>query len=432
MITLKFKVTETEVRLVEKSDKLISGNVEQIKCIFDLSSEYEGLIVRASFNGNYRNLDNGECFAPELTAGMCEIGVYGFIADGDKLSRRISPIPCCEYVYQGSYSPNSSQETASPTELEAYYAAVKRLIENITATETRTILDVTNGVDFDTLADGAYDIKGSSSLFNDTIPLDSGDILIKDSVALTIICKYGSYYIEDYNADSTTIANSYVPNRNEIDKSIEEAQAKNEQKIKETLSNILEFKLLTTEEEIAATLSFDENGKPNYNCRTMYAVLNSFLGVECYPTDSFVEFMMIGTDPDLDVFEQMEFIGTLATFNFDNFVTQEQLRNELNSKATNQDYGGYGNVLQLKNNTVFYWKKMSELTILLPSVAGLFHSIVFFDSPSPATILTAPAMIKFVGDDCTDGVLIPAENTSYEIDIKLVSNSTILAKVTAF
>ncbi len=131
MITVKFEVTQTQVTVIEKSDRLTSGNEQQIRCVFNLSEEYSNLIVRAVFNGEYRTLVDGECFAPELDEGRCVIGVYGYSEENGKIVKRISPVPCEEYVYEGSYSDkNKEVDDTSPSELEEYYSSIKKLIDS--------------------------------------------------------------------------------------------------------------------------------------------------------------------------------------------------------------------------------------------------------------------------------------------------------------
>ena len=61
-----------------------------------------------------------------------------------------------------------------------------------------------------------------------------------------------------------------------------------------------------------------------------------------------------------------------------------------------------------------------------------------FESGEMATVLVYPAEnIKWVGDDCTDGVFIPIANASYEVNIKQLgprSNGIhpMIARVSAF
>ena len=103
MITVEFNVTETEVTVIKKSDKLTSGNVEQIQCVFNLSDAYKELTVRAVFNGKFRTVEDGKCYAPELEEGRCKIGVYAYSIENEKTVLRISPTPCIEYVSKGTY-----------------------------------------------------------------------------------------------------------------------------------------------------------------------------------------------------------------------------------------------------------------------------------------------------------------------------------------
>lgn len=130
MQTLKIKVTETEVTVTEQSGKITAENVNQIQCIFDLPKAFDNLIVRASFNGVYVTVEQGVCFVPPLTEGTCRLGVYGYTMEEDKLKLRISPSPCCFYVYAGSYNSTDVQANQpKPTELEAHYNRIQALID---------------------------------------------------------------------------------------------------------------------------------------------------------------------------------------------------------------------------------------------------------------------------------------------------------------
>ena len=131
MITLEFNVTETEVKMLNKSNKLTSGNVEQIKCIFNFSEEYKGLIIRAVFNDEFRTVENNTCFAPELQEGRCRIGIYAYEVADRETTLRLSPIPCIEYINKGTYD-SSIVEADKPTqtELEAHYALIKKLVDS--------------------------------------------------------------------------------------------------------------------------------------------------------------------------------------------------------------------------------------------------------------------------------------------------------------
>lgn len=126
---IKFKVTDTQVEILEKSDKIPSGNVEYIKCEFDIDSVFDGLVMRASFNGEYRPIVDNMCYAPVLDTGPCKIGVYGYRIENNQYKLVISPQPTNVIVSEGSYSPEHTQaEIPPPTELEAFYTQIENLI----------------------------------------------------------------------------------------------------------------------------------------------------------------------------------------------------------------------------------------------------------------------------------------------------------------
>lgn len=132
MINLIFDVTETEVILKEKTQTVTSGNVKRIKCRFNLDKAFEGLIIRAVFNGQFRNVINGECYVPMLDEGKCAIGVYGYILnDNNQYETIVSPAPTNIVVPKGSYDKRNVQSNnAPPSELEAYYNSIKKLIDS--------------------------------------------------------------------------------------------------------------------------------------------------------------------------------------------------------------------------------------------------------------------------------------------------------------
>ena len=131
MQVIKIKVTQTDVTITEKPEKITAENYNQIKCIFDLDKAFDNLIVRASFNGEYTTVENGECFAPVLRQGNCSLGVYGYAVVDEKLERRISPSPKMFYVDQGSYNVNDVEgDNPTPTELEEHYNRVKELVDS--------------------------------------------------------------------------------------------------------------------------------------------------------------------------------------------------------------------------------------------------------------------------------------------------------------
>lgn len=131
MQVIKIKVTQTEVTITEKPEKITAENYNQIKCIFDLDEAFADLIVRASFNGEFVTVEQRECFAPALKEGNCKLGVYGYTVVDEKLKLRISPSPKIFYVDEGSYNENDVEsDQPLPTELEQHYSNIKELVES--------------------------------------------------------------------------------------------------------------------------------------------------------------------------------------------------------------------------------------------------------------------------------------------------------------
>lgn len=131
MQVIRIKVTQTEVTITEKPEKITAENYNQIKCIFDLDEAFDDLIVRASFNGEFVTVEQGECFAPALKEGNCKLGVYGYTVVDEKLKLRISPSPKIFYVDEGSYNENDVEsDQPLPTELEQHYSNIKELVES--------------------------------------------------------------------------------------------------------------------------------------------------------------------------------------------------------------------------------------------------------------------------------------------------------------
>ena len=132
MLNIKFKVTESSVEIIEKSEILTSGNLKKIKCIFDLDTAYDDLIVRAVFNGRFVTVESGECYAPLLNSGMCTVGVYGYaINDNNEFETILSPKPTTTYISLGSYNKNDVEsDQPLPTELEQHYSNIKELMES--------------------------------------------------------------------------------------------------------------------------------------------------------------------------------------------------------------------------------------------------------------------------------------------------------------
>lgn len=131
MQTLNIKVTQQAV-ILQNKDPVTAENVNQIRCVVELDPAYANLVVRVCMNGQFATVVDGACYAPPMQEGMCRLGVYGYAVDGEQLVQRISPEPCVFYVRPGSYDPDAVEaDAADPTELEAYYAKVKALLDGI-------------------------------------------------------------------------------------------------------------------------------------------------------------------------------------------------------------------------------------------------------------------------------------------------------------
>lgn len=131
MITYFFDVTQTAVKLKEYTDEATQGNINQIKCIFNLSDEYKDLNVDAVFNGERVPIVNSECYAPSLNEVYCTVGVIGYIIENDKYKCRISPNPTSFIVKNGSYHEGLTQsKSPEPSELEKHYFLIKELVDS--------------------------------------------------------------------------------------------------------------------------------------------------------------------------------------------------------------------------------------------------------------------------------------------------------------
>ncbi|MFR5876878.1 MAG: hypothetical protein ACLUFN_10355 [Eubacterium sp.] len=132
MEKVKIKVTETDVTIESMPDKITAGNIEFIDCEFDLAPVFSDLIVRASFNGVFRKIENGVCKAPKLNEGICKLGVYGYeLDDNGEYQLCVSPKPTTLFVHEGSFDNNDiPADNPSPNELESHYALIKKLVDD--------------------------------------------------------------------------------------------------------------------------------------------------------------------------------------------------------------------------------------------------------------------------------------------------------------
>lgn len=131
MITYKFSVSLTEVTLTESDSEVTQGNINVIKCVFDLSDEYNGLDVDAVFNGVRVPIINGECYAPSIDGFSCIVGVVGYKIEEGEYKVRISPTPTSFKVNNGSYSDSLKNYSASnPSQVELYYNNLLSILSN--------------------------------------------------------------------------------------------------------------------------------------------------------------------------------------------------------------------------------------------------------------------------------------------------------------
>ena len=119
---------------------LSANEVNTVECIFNLPTEYSGLIVKAQFTNIKpvtRLIADGKCnVPPEALAeeGNLTIGVIAYASDGEELVVRHSPTPAHIRVYEGSFDESAEESSvASPTVFEQQVAQMKSEAEKITA-----------------------------------------------------------------------------------------------------------------------------------------------------------------------------------------------------------------------------------------------------------------------------------------------------------
>ena len=131
MIVYNFDVSQSRVRFTENNGRATQGSINQIKCVFNLCEEYDGLTAEAVFNGVRVPLVNGECIAPPIDSDTCVIGVVGYRIEEEKYTLRISPTPIMISVEKGSYSDVDIEAfVPEPDILESYYNLINELVES--------------------------------------------------------------------------------------------------------------------------------------------------------------------------------------------------------------------------------------------------------------------------------------------------------------
>jgi len=131
MRNLKISVVDNIVRVIP--DKVLtSGEANTVECDFILGKEFDGLIVKASFNGIIRPVIDRKCTLPKSdNSGIYEIGVVGYSLDkNNKLVKRESPVPAAYEVETGSYSlENDNENTPEPSAFEIMLAKMQSIYD---------------------------------------------------------------------------------------------------------------------------------------------------------------------------------------------------------------------------------------------------------------------------------------------------------------
>lgn len=149
--------------------------------------------------------------------------------------------------------------------------------------------------------------------------------------------------------------------------------------------------------------------------------------------------LFIKLDKTLCILSDMSYWVTDTDENWERdgiYITRievDKALNEKQDKTAIQTSSGVN--ITLKANTEYRMQSTATLNLTLPStIPDDYECSLIFESGATATVLSYPAdSIKFVGDDCdSEGDLIPAANTGYEINIKNLGFNRIIARVGAF
>ncbi len=123
---MEINVNVTAEKVVTDKKFVAAGNYKQIKLKFELSSDFDDLVVRVVLGNKSVTVINGECYLPPLKTGRYIFGVYGYSIEDGKLVKRVSPQPTYLVVTYGS----CNDDNESPTEFEEFYQQIKELVKN--------------------------------------------------------------------------------------------------------------------------------------------------------------------------------------------------------------------------------------------------------------------------------------------------------------
>lgn len=123
---MEINVNVSAEKVVTDKKFVAAGNYKQIKLKFELSSDYDDLVVRVVLGNKSVTVLNGECYLPPLKTGRYIFGVYGYSVEDGKLVKRVSPQPTYLVVTYGSFNDDSD----SPTEFEEFYQQINELVKS--------------------------------------------------------------------------------------------------------------------------------------------------------------------------------------------------------------------------------------------------------------------------------------------------------------
>lgn len=369
MIHLKFKVTETKVTLTEQSEDITRGNVNQINCTFELDSAFENLIVRAVFNNEARYVANNKCTAPEFKDYKVVVGVYGYRNNGENMEKVISPEPCTLFTKDGSYNHciiESAEPT--PTELERYYELINAELKN----KQDKI-----GIDFR--------INGEGNLF---LSDDGKYQEIKQQEVITDYNSLEHQPIKVLNVENGTELWDVPEGLWYIDRDI----VLKDNNLNDIFLHSCDIVRKNSESYAIITPGWMASG-------SLFSSLED-------TTLLSMENLLLNTDDELNAESTHP-------------VSNRTVTNAVNEGKTVIKYPDDYFILAKKNTEYRYlYPGANKIQIGMPtnssSTVDFICSLVF-RSPETATEFTYSNNLKFTGDDCSDGVFVPAAKKVYNI-----------------
>lgn len=173
---MQVKVDIKSVEILH-AEQINSGEYNTRELKFEIAESMQNLILKALFTKDYKTyeveIQNDICIIPwEVLKndGNCELGVYGYSMNGEKLELRYSPEPDKFYINAGSYKTDVvNGEEPTPTRSEVLEGKIKELDDKKVDKEEGKVLstnDFTNelkekleklNTQDDKVIDGHYD-----------------------------------------------------------------------------------------------------------------------------------------------------------------------------------------------------------------------------------------------------------------------------------